>query len=442
VSDPYEKLNRGENIADLMRAGKGPFNAAWFNDSIDAIKDYQRRRVTLRGGDATESQINDEIFICNVSTQDLPQGAIVGVGAWTGGPGTTDPELQNFLDQTNLDSASPTTSGPFAVLLEPIPYIADPIQVGRAVIAGVVKCLVDFSDATHKYAAPAAANYAHFVSQATPGPVAIIEKDTGTGELWALVLIEGSNSGGGSGITSINADTTAAQLLTVGTAGTDFAVDSVTTPGTSVFNLPDAGPTERGAITTGTQTIAGNKTVNGTVTAQNSTASTTIGASSANVASIALDSTSPLGQFVSVEADVSYNDIFHNTLCVWIITGVGGSVFSWVLPDGGPAYLDLDGNRVATGTAGTSTGGTGSDLSATGPGITVQASLGSPLTVYQGTDIGFLNNYTGGTPTATIQAPAGLVYTTDFPTLMDCLSSLTAQINAIRTILQAAGITA
>ena len=190
MSDPYEKLSRGEQIADLMRAGKGPFNAAWFNDTIDAIKDYQRRRVTLRGGDATESQINDEIYICNVSTQDLPQGAIVGVGAWTGGPGTTDPELQNFLDQTNLESASPTTTGPFAVLLEPIPYIADPIQVGRAVIAGVVKCLVDFSDATHKYAAPAAANYAHFVSQANRGPVLIIDKDSGTGELWALVCID------------------------------------------------------------------------------------------------------------------------------------------------------------------------------------------------------------------------------------------------------------
>src|ERR1019366_5139812 len=157
--------------------------------------DCKRRRVTLRGGDATESQINDEIFICNVSTQDLPQGAIVGVGAWTGGPGTTDPELQNFLDQTNLDSASPTTTGPFAVLLEPIPYIADPIQVGRAVIAGVVKCLVDFSDATHKYAAPAAANYAHFVSQANRGPILIIDKDSGTGELWALVCIDQNIAG-------------------------------------------------------------------------------------------------------------------------------------------------------------------------------------------------------------------------------------------------------
>lgn len=69
-------------------------------------------------------------------------------------------------------------------------------------------------------------------------------------------------AGGGGGITSINGDTTAAQLLTVGTSGTNFAIDSTTTPGTSVFNIPDASATARGLITTGTQTIAGAKRFN------------------------------------------------------------------------------------------------------------------------------------------------------------------------------------
>lgn len=76
-------------------------------------------------------------------------------------------------------------------------------------------------------------------------------------------------SGGGGGITSINGDTTAAQLLTVGTAGTNFAIDSTTTPGTSVFNIPDASATARGLVTTGTQTIAGAKTLTGLLTTTN-----------------------------------------------------------------------------------------------------------------------------------------------------------------------------
>ncbi len=51
----------------------------------------------------------------------------------------------------------------------------------------------------------------------------------------------------GSGITSINADTTAAQLLTVGTSGTDFAIADNGT-GTHAFNLPTASAVNRGAL--------------------------------------------------------------------------------------------------------------------------------------------------------------------------------------------------
>ena len=79
------------------------------------------------------------------------------------------------------------------------------------------------------------------------------------------------------GITSINADTTATQTLTTGTTGTDFAiVDNGS--GDHKFNLPDASATSRGVITTGTQTIAGTKTFSSTITGSisgNSATSTT-----------------------------------------------------------------------------------------------------------------------------------------------------------------------
>lgn len=77
-------------------------------------------------------------------------------------------------------------------------------------------------------------------------------------------VLGSSGGSGSSGIASINSDTTSAQVLAVGTSGTDFAV--VTSSGTTTFNLPSASATARGLVSTGTQTIAGNKTFTGATT--------------------------------------------------------------------------------------------------------------------------------------------------------------------------------
>ncbi len=57
----------------------------------------------------------------------------------------------------------------------------------------------------------------------------------------------GGGGGGSAGITSINSDGTAAQTLTVGTSGTNFAIidDGI---GGHVFNLPTASASNRGAL--------------------------------------------------------------------------------------------------------------------------------------------------------------------------------------------------
>lgn len=64
------------------------------------------------------------------------------------------------------------------------------------------------------------------------------------------------------------------KTLSTGTTGTDFAIAH--SAGGIAFNLPDASATNRGVVTTGTQTIAGNKTLSG-VTVVSNTGTNTAG---------------------------------------------------------------------------------------------------------------------------------------------------------------------
>lgn len=93
-----------------------------------------------------------------------------------------------------------------------------------------------------------------------------------------------ANGSGSSGITSINTDTTAAQLILSGSSGVDFNISNSGT-GTHVINLPSASATARGAVTIGTQTFGGDKTFNASIT-------------------------SPIGNFPLVNYDSTSNTVF------------------------------------------------------------------------------------------------------------------------------------
>ena len=70
-------------------------------------------------------------------------------------------------------------------------------------------------------------------------------------------------SGSGVGISTINGESGPAITMAVGTTGSDFNVTAAANVIT--YNLPDAGAASRGAVTTGSQTFAGDKTFNGDV---------------------------------------------------------------------------------------------------------------------------------------------------------------------------------
>lgn len=75
------------------------------------------------------------------------------------------------------------------------------------------------------------------------------------GASWTKI---GSGGVGSGGITTLNTLTAGTQTFATGTSGSDFNISSATS--THTFNIPDAGASARGLVTTGTQTLAGAKT--------------------------------------------------------------------------------------------------------------------------------------------------------------------------------------
>lgn len=97
----------------------------------------------------------------------------------------------------------------------------------------------------------------------TAGDVRVVLEDNSirvwdeSSSTWVL-----SSGGGGTGISSLNGLISSSQTFQTGASGNDFNISSAGSIHT--FNIPSASSTARGLISTGTQTIAGDKTFTGT----------------------------------------------------------------------------------------------------------------------------------------------------------------------------------
>lgn len=230
-----------------------PLSAALHNDVVDLVN-ATRQPGNTRRPDAYPHRRRE---ILNISGQTLNMYAVVGLGDPAIQPETTD---DNFKFQIVFDSAEPADNAPFGILQNP----CSPDGIAEVILFGVTWALIDVTDAAHEYANAIDGDYHKLRSREAPGPAFILWKEEGTGTKWALIIIDAGAAAGG--ITSITGQTGVAQTgpaitLTTGTTGTDFNIAGAAN--TFTFHLPSASTTARGVVTTGSQTIAGDKTLTG-----------------------------------------------------------------------------------------------------------------------------------------------------------------------------------
>ena len=105
----------------------------------------------------------------------------------------------------------------------------------------------------------AATSHTHTAADITSGTIATARLASGTANSTTYLRGDQTWASVSAGVSSLNGLTDATQTFAVGTSGTNFAISSAS--GVHTFNLPDASTTARGVVTTGAQTIAGQKTI-------------------------------------------------------------------------------------------------------------------------------------------------------------------------------------
>lgn len=139
----------------------------------NAVVEMLRRHFDAQRnfGDALPSLPTDKprpILILNDANAPLNRYGVVGIADPMSPPDLVEDE---WLDRVAFKSAPPAPDQPFAIILESMPK-GEPV---KAVMMGVIQCLVEFTDVlTHKYAAPEAENYKTLVAQAATGPAKIL----------------------------------------------------------------------------------------------------------------------------------------------------------------------------------------------------------------------------------------------------------------------------
>lgn len=205
--------------------------AATWNAFIDAAE-YTKNQNNSGNIGAKSGVSSGIVLVRNEENANFPQFGAISLIDMQIKPSTIENILE-FKSRPPLFTGRRVTTAyesyPYAITLEPIPYLS----IGRALVLGVTPAQIRIVNSSHAFVAPDPESIGGLMSAAN-GVTRILWKHSTSGTQWAMLQIGGSGSGGG------NADVVLCQVNT-GNAETGFNV-------TLYANGKDKASTGRGKL--------------------------------------------------------------------------------------------------------------------------------------------------------------------------------------------------
>jgi hypothetical protein len=241
------------NLPDAGTSNRGLLNAAIGNQQIGGNKEFMGQ-ITMTSNLIT----NGNLAVKNLKLNSIsPSTPSVTVGAVL-----TATDTYGTVGWATSNSASSLSGG----VAGAIPYQTAPNTTAFTAAGTSGQILVSGGTATPTW-----------TSNITVGTVTSTSLITGTFKVTGGTLAAGSvltsdangnATWGSNGLYTLNGQGANIHNFATSSIGTDFTITSsaASSTATHTFNLPDASASNRGVVTTGTQTFAGNKTFSGSTT--------------------------------------------------------------------------------------------------------------------------------------------------------------------------------
>jgi hypothetical protein len=228
--------------------------------------DDTNNRLKVSSGPPTWSTTTVSVLVGNDFSNGDANGTVYGANISSGFGG-------NFADYKLNNVSKFIVSSAGEVTTQKLNLGSNTASTGTTSGALVVTGGVGIGGALNLGTQLSVANGGTGVTSATNGQI-LIGNSSGTFTLSTITAGAGISvtNGNGSitvaatGLASLNSLTGTSQTLAVGTSGSDFGIVSSST--THTFNLPDAGTSSRGVVSTSSQSFAGQKTFASSVVSQ------------------------------------------------------------------------------------------------------------------------------------------------------------------------------